>query len=359
MNDSEIEALLEQLRMERRTTVPQQAEQEETEDFADDTDISEYPDEPDADEIAEAEDVIEQDFFGEEQTEPTFEEVPHQISEPMHAKSEAYSDDIIPPVVSAAPDAATESSQKQTFRSRLRSMMNEDITPPAQTYDSPEWTHQQRQHRYTVFGAILVVFALIGIFSTVRFAIRHFHPASPQNAYQAEVAEKVMPLVVMDCPMFQSAADLSDEQLLMAGIWSILTHGGLSKYPEELGLCRVPAADVDQEIRSLFELSAEKIPQHQTVGAANDLCCYYDATDNSYRIPTDILHFSYIPQVTKLEKDGGCWYAEVAYLPDLPEWQRGGDTEPTPSKIAKITLIRENNVNTVPTWQVSKMEQIS
>ncbi len=358
MNDSEIEALLEQLRMERRMNVPQQEEQE-AEDYAIHPEAADDVDEPDADEIAEAEDVIEQDSCGAEPTEPIFEEESQQISEPMSAKSEAYSDDIVPPVVSAAPDAATDSSQKQTFRGRLRSMMNEDITPPAQTYDSPEWTHQQRQHRYTVLGAILVVFAMIGIFSTVRFAIRHFHPASPQDAYQAEVAEKVMPLVVMDCPMFQSAAELSDEQLLMAGIWSILTHGGLAKYPEELGLCRIPAADVDQEIRSLFELPAEKIPQHQTVGAANDLCCYYDATDNSYRIPTDILHFSYIPQVTELEKDGDCWYAEVAYLPDLPEWQRVENTGTAPIKNVRITLIRENNVNTVPTWQVSKMEQIS
>ena len=354
MDDRELEALLAELRREKQAASAEEESLYEDDELPDDdtndAEIEDFlrdwddTDEPDSDDEIESE--IRKSWNA-----PSYEEIEQneREPEPMQAVEQ----------ISEKPALLTDRS----LRSRLRSMMEADITPPSQTFDSAEMTNQRLQHRYTVLGAILVVFAMIGVVSTVLFAVKHFRPEKPNVVYQTEVAEAVMPLVVMDCPMFQSAAELSDELMLTAGIWSILTHDGLSKYTEELGLCNVPATDVDAEMRRLFFLSDAEMPQHQTIGATNDLRCYYDAEDNSYRIPTDILHFSYIPQVTKLEQDEQTgedfWCAEVAYLPDLPAWQRDDDTEPSPSKIVKITLARENKTDSAPIWQVAKMEQIS
>lgn len=250
-------------------------------------------------------------------------------------------------------------AEKMNLRERLKESMTEETALPTAEPQTSGPRKKDSRFGETLLGLFLVIFALIGVFSTVTAVVRAAKNRKSADSMEMQVADAVLPLVVMDCPMFGSTLELSDEQMLTAGIWSLLTSGKINEYAEEMGYRTVPAADVEAEMRRLFFMQQMEPPQHQTIGAANDLHCYYDAESDSYRIPTEVLHYSYTPKVTKLEENLytgiNYWYAEVEYLPDQPAWQRILGTEPTIGKTVKFTLVQENQTQ----WRIFGTEQLS
>lgn len=209
------------------------------------------------------------------------------------------------------------------------------------------------QLRYTLLGLFLVLFAAIGVFTVGAWGVRLAQRARPVDRRIAEVTNTILPLVVMDCPTFDAESPLPETQLLTAAIWSLMMQDGLANYPELLGMCTVPAADVTAAAQRLFANLAE-MPSHRTVGATNDLRCYYDAEADCYFIPTDVTHFSYTPDIRSLTEVGDTLIAEAAYIPDLPTWQQTNHA-PEPTKIMRFTLKQGADGS----WQIVALEQIT
>lgn len=225
----------------------------------------------------------------------------------------------------------------------LKARLLETLDAPAEEMriESPETTApgigaSHTRVRELLLGAAVLIFAVIGLVTCGRAAVGWVKGRiEAEKTHQTSVVyETVLPLVVMDIPAFESPEKLDDSQRIAAAIWSLAVNGQLEAYPEAMGMCTVPAADVTAAVHALFGNTVNCV--HQTVAYSSELRFYYDETLSVYYISESTALFSYIPEVRTMTEDGTFLKAEVAYVAEQPAWR--SDAAKQITKVAEFAL---------------------
>lgn len=195
-----------------------------------------------------------------------------------------------------------------------------------------------------VFGAIVLIFALIGLVSSIVFVTNGVGKLIQQDSKQEEYEWLVTPIVLQDPPQFESPADMADSTIITAGVWRLIMNEDTSKYPvDDLNFITVPASDIEVQIKALF---GDVSYTHQTVGDST-LMIMYDEQNNTYVFPAVPHVLAYTPQVQSVEKpEDGTVILTVGYIPPGPVWQgdsEGNRYQPSAEKVMEITLKADDN----------------
>ncbi|MBR5370762.1 MAG: hypothetical protein IK130_00960 [Oscillospiraceae bacterium] len=222
----------------------------------------------------------------------------------------------------------------ETVPEEIPDTLSKDQSAP---YRAPSRTKE------AVIGGILVIFALIGVIAAVRHCAGLIGRFRTAHAPETAVERRLLPLVLMDIPDFDSPDALNDEMFLTAAIWDMAVSGRLADYPETYGMCTVPQADVIAAGNALF--ASSRTPVCKTIGFTGDLRFYYDAEQSAYVLPQDPVLFTYIPAVSSLTEAEGIYTAQVDYFAEQPQWKQ--ETEHEPVKTVSYTLRKSDSG-----WQV-------
>ncbi len=203
------------------------------------------------------------------------------------------------------------------------------------------------------FGAVVLVFAIIGLISTIGFVGKGVSSLVSQDSRREEYEWLIMPVVLQDPAPFSSPDSLTDSTIITAGIWRLIMNEDMSAYPtDSMNFVTVPETDVEIQIRELF---GDVVYTHQTVGDAA-LMITYDEANKSYVFPAVPYIMAYTPDVEEIETvDSETVVLTVGYIPPGLVWQSdtdGRSYQPEAEKMMYYTLKQNENDE----WQIYAVE---
>lgn len=325
--------------------------------------------------VPEPETVFEPDTEENEIVSEPDNEKPETVSEPDNEEPETVSEpDTEEPEIVSEPEPETAEEENEPvikyepeeipFR-RIFDESSDEIadekkeTPEPDEYeDSSEETVPKNPHKTinTVVGAVLLVFAVIGIISVLGYAIKHIRSFTEGESKQSEFADAVYPAVIMDIEAFQNGSELSSQQVITASVWKLIMSGEIDKYEQTFDIISVPAVDIEAEAVKLFDTEFSEL-EHQTVGSG-EIKFYYNEDTQTYNIPSKPLLFSYKPKVTALSRDGDIYTVEVEYIQEKPYFmEENSKYDSEVSKIVKFRLKPTGDDYAILSMEIVKLNQ--
>ncbi len=192
-------------------------------------------------------------------------------------------------------------------------------------------------------GIIVLILAVIGAVSTVRFAADSIKKMTDNTADKLKYEQMLEPVVMFDPDPFDDLKQADVSQLLNSAVWALLmSEDGTEKYPysegEIFGII-VPQEDIEKYFVSLFGNEIDIAAMHASI----DMSAYditYDAALKSYILPVTGVESAYTPKVYEIEEKGSSVILSVGYIGNKA-WAQAADEgyeAPEPDKYMKITL---------------------
>ncbi len=192
-------------------------------------------------------------------------------------------------------------------------------------------------------GIIVLILAVVGIISTVKFAVDSVKKMTDDSADKLKYEQMLKPVVMFDPDPFDDLKQADVSQLLNSAVWSLLmSDEGTEKYPysegDVFGII-VPQEDIEKHFVSLFGTEIDIASMHDSI----DMSAYditYDAALKSYILPITGVESAYTPKVYEIEEKGSSVILSVGYIGNKAWAQVEGDaySAPEPDKYMKITL---------------------
>ncbi len=208
-----------------------------------------------------------------------------------------------------------------------------------------------RRRLYMLFGVVVTLLAIVGLVSTVGFAIDKIKAFADNTQQKNEFAKFVYPIVICDPAPFNQTIKLRSDTMITAALWDIILYEDKAKYETEFDMIVVPEVDVEQHCANLFGtgLSVE----HQSVLGA-DIQFYYDETIKSYRIPSNPKYFTYSPYVEEITRVGERYTLLVGYVSPTPAWLTLDENdEPVSDKYMEYVVSKRGDEMTLVAIQES------
>ena len=272
-----------------------------------------------------AEKAPEEDFISEEEfvPEPAIEELSEALAE-TESVNEIISEQQEEPSIAEAPVENIEKTQNKTesdFENILSENPDELIEQrsehtekgPASAFAIPDG----RKRLYTILGVVLTAFAVIGIISSIIWAIGCFHSFTSGEVKKDSFTQMIYPAAIMDIEPFNEPSQLTSEQIITATIWSIIMDKDkVSNYELTLDTISIPDVDVEKYAVELF---GEKLPEfnHTTVGPVESRFYYADGV---YNVKVKTITHTYAPEIKSIVKSGKEYTLTVDYIAELPQW---------------------------------------
>lgn len=211
--------------------------------------------------------------------------------------------------------------------------------------------------RMIIFGAVVLVFAVIGLISTIGFVGKGVSSVVNQESKKEDYEWLITPLVLQDPPQFENPEQMTDATIITAGVWRLIMNADMSAYPtDNMNFVTVPETDVEIQIKELF---GDVDYTHQTVGDTA-LMITYDEANKSYVFPAVPYIMAYTPDVEKIEKtDEDTLVLTVGYIPPGLVWQsdtNGKSYQPEPVKEMLYTIKKVDDKWTV--YSVVNAEEV-
>ncbi len=195
-----------------------------------------------------------------------------------------------------------------------------------------------KANKRLIFGAIVLVFATIGIIATLSFSFNKLEDVVKGSRTKEEMAWFITPIVMQDPPPFENPDKATNTTIITAGVWRFIMTQDTSKYPvDEFNFITVPQSDIEVQIKSLF---GDVSYTHETVGDTQ-LMITYNSEAKSYIFPAVPHVLPYTPRVESVKRSGTDRILEVSYIPPGVSWQgdiTGNKYEPEPEKVMIYTL---------------------
>ncbi len=196
-------------------------------------------------------------------------------------------------------------------------------------------------------GIIVLILAIVGTVSTVRFAADSVKKLTDNSADKQKYEQMLKPVVMFDPDPFDDLSQANVSQLLNSAVWALLmSDEGTEKYPysegDVFGIV-VPQEDIEKYFVSLFGTEIDIASMHSSI----DMSAYditYDAALKSYILPITGVESAYTPKVYEIDEKGSSVILSVGYI-GSKTWAQVADEgyqAPEPDKYMKITL-RERN----------------
>lgn len=216
-------------------------------------------------------------------------------------------------------------------------MSNKKAAPKTAVSKKSEAAAKRPGSKKTVlFGGIILLFAVIGLVTTLRFTISAAGDMLNHTKEKEAFARLVTPLVLQDPPEFTNPEEAADSTIITAAAWRLIMQGDIAKYPvDEFNFITVPQSDIEVQIKALF---GEVEYKHQSVGDTQ-MRITYSRSDKSYTFPARPYVMSYTPVVEEIRKITETEYClTVGYISPGLSWESDLDGESYHSEPEKIML---------------------
>ncbi len=224
----------------------------------------------------------------------------------------------------------------------------EEIEVPDAPDSNPEGL---RRKLYFLFGIIVSLLAIVGLYSTVVFTVDVVKDFADNTQQKNEFARFVYPIVICDPAPFNQTVKLRSETLITAALWDIILYDDKSKYEADFDMIIVPELDVEQHGTKLFGTGLSF--EHQSIIGV-EVQFYYDESIKSYRIPSNPKHFTYSPYIEDMTRVGERYTLTVGYVSPTPAWLTlTSEEEPSPEKYVEYVVSKRGNEMTLVSIQES------
>lgn len=184
-------------------------------------------------------------------------------------------------------------------------------------------------------GLIIILLAIVGLVSTVRFTVNTVKDIVNQTSLKNEFAEFINPMVIIDAPAFDSIEGIPQSVVISASIWRILLSGNTEKYESTETAMTVSEIDIESAAAALFGYSVTV--EHQSVTSGSSYFEYNPST-KSYNVPLSADNNTYWPRVSEISNVGDTFTLVVDYI--SPIMGVGESAVPDPSKNMIYTVSR-------------------
>lgn len=172
---------------------------------------------------------------------------------------------------------------------------------------------QPRSRFYFVFAVVVIVMAVIGVISSVRFVAQITSNLLDNTSLKNEFARFIYPVVVNDIAPFEEPDEIPDSSKISCAIWNILLNRDTSEFAKDEGNgLTIPEYNVLASCRELFGSTVSL--NHQTVGNAEVRFTYNEET-HTYSANKNIRYLTYSPQIISMTEDGDVYTVIVGYVP--------------------------------------------
>ena len=196
----------------------------------------------------------------------------------------------------------------------------------------------RRSRFFFGFGVFVIVMAIIGVFSSVRFVAQIASNLVDNTSLKNEFAQFIFPVVVNDIAPFEEADEIPDSSKISCSIWNILVNSDTKEFENQEGGLTIPEYNVSASCRELFGSSVSL--EHQTVGTA-EVRFTYDPDTHTYAANKNIRYLTYSPQIVSVSNDGDVYTLIVGYLPPTIASVAGvSGIQATPEKYMEYTISR-------------------
>lgn len=211
------------------------------------------------------------------------------------------------------------------------------------------------KNRRTFFaaGIIIILLAVVGLVSTVQFAVTTVKDMVNQTSLKNEFAEFINPMAIIDAPAFDSIENIPSSVVISASIWRILLSGNTDKYENNGINMTISEIDVESAAAALFGYSVNV--EHQTVTAGSSYF-EYNSSSKSYNVPLNADNNTYWPRVSEISSVGDTFTLVVEYMP--PMMGVGESAVPEPSKTMIYTVSRTASSMTLRSIQYSQINEV-
>ncbi len=202
-----------------------------------------------------------------------------------------------------------------------------------------EQTKRRKALNYIV-GALLVLFVVIGVFSTVRFFAGKAQRLSLRDRQFEQYRVLLRPVVMNDPSAFDDVTLANESELLSIAIWNILLQDpDPDQYAFAEGDMLLPKEEVEESLHTLF--GADVTVTHATVNGGG-VSFGYSEKKGCYTIPITGVTPIYTPRIEKIELKNERVLLTVAYLSgaDFTQNEKGEIVAPEPAKRMLVTLRR-------------------
>lgn len=232
-----------------------------------------------------------------------------------------------------------------------------DLGQNSQTDTKTEPMSGKKKNKFFFgFSVFVVVMAIIGLFSSVKFIYNGIRYIADNTSLKNEFARFLLPVVANDIAPFQYESDLSDSARINCAIWNILINKDISDYKSSLeGEYLIPEYDVSVSCREIFGSGSSV--EHRTVGYGNSRFTY-DETNHVYSCARDLRYLNYAPRIADMTEDNGTYTITVEYLP--PSFSVTAENlglEIEPDKTMIYTVNRWDGQNTLMSVNFPEQEQ--
>lgn len=194
-------------------------------------------------------------------------------------------------------------------------------------------------NKTVVFGAVVTIFALIGLIVSVVFLGGKIGDAFGHEK-EKQLYEKILtPVVMLDPVPVENINKLGDEKIVSAAIWSLILNENKDEYQHDDYSVYIPAADVDHYAKQLF---GNEIQFNNVSISDSEYTFEYLSESKTYSVPIEIQYMPYRPEIDKISKNGDKVTLKVGYLSRSSVWGmhlKGGYDE-KPFKYVEYELTR-------------------
>ncbi len=221
-----------------------------------------------------------------------------------------------------------------------------------ETTAAPQAPRRRRRLRYgAALGFLVLLFAVIGVISTVSGTVRWIQKRQDDEPLRQELALFLNPVMQL-CPQaFDDAGTATDQStLIMSAVYDIAETERIRQLREKDDTCTyeleetqwrmvVPQEEVEAAFASLFGDKA--IRTHKSVGEAE-----YDSQKKCYYVPLTVSSSAYVPVLDTVRRHGDTYTVRVSYVAnaDVQVDDFGNTVAPTADmgKYAQIFTVQRN-----------------
>lgn len=191
--------------------------------------------------------------------------------------------------------------------------LGEDPDSDVKTADLGDERDEKRRKTFFIVAVFVIVFAFIGLFSSIRFIAKGISDLADNTALRTEFARFLLPVVANDIAPFENESEITNSSKVSCAIWNIMVNKDTSAYNESpAGGFLVPEYDVTVSCKEIFGSGASLT--HQTVGSG-DSRFTYDEENHVYNCSKDLRYLNYAPRIADMTENNGTYVLTVEYMP--------------------------------------------
>lgn len=215
-----------------------------------------------------------------------------------------------------------------------------------------------RKHKFFFgFAVFVVIMAVIGCISSVRFIADGVRDIMDNTALKSEFEKFLLPVVANDIAPFENESEISNSAKVSVAIWNVLLNKDTGAYKTtETGDFNIPEYDIGVSCAEIF--GSGTTLKHQSVGAG-DTRFVYDETNHYYICSGSMRYLNYAPRITEMTENNGTYVLTVEYLP--PSFTMVSENigiEVTADKTMEYTINRWDKKNTLMSVRFINSERL-